>query len=219
MTSQEQTNLSPKVLPEASKPKAVPNRYRLRGQQIKNELYGILIALNPRIWFWTRFVGGLLPAYSAGSVRAILYRKAGCRIAQSVTVLGRLHLIGNGKGNYAARLIVGEGSIIAPDVRLGLEAEIHIGQNVSISPGVVLHTATHSIGFGSRRMNLTPQAKSVVVEDGVWIGMHSLILPGVRLGRGCVVAAGAVVTQDVPENSLVSGNPAVVQQTLPFGNR
>ena len=64
---------------------------------------------------------------------------------------------------------------------------------------------------------MTP--KPIVVEDGVWVGMHSLILPGVTLGRGCVVSAGSVVAQDVPPNTLVAGNPATVQQNLPFGNR
>jgi acetyltransferase-like isoleucine patch superfamily enzyme len=58
-----------------------------------------------------------------------------------------------------------------------------------------------------------------VVEDGVWIGMNATVLAGVRIGHGAVVAAGAVVTADVPPDALVAGNPAVVVQTLPFGDR
>ncbi len=49
--------------------------------------------------------------------------------------------------------------------------------------------------------------------------MGSMVLAGVTVGRGCVVSAGSVVTQDAPPNTLVQGNPAVVAQNLPFGNR
>jgi len=49
-----------------------------------------------------------------------------------------------------------------------------------------------------------------VIEDAVWIGMRSLILPGIRLGEGCVVAAGSVVTKDVPPYTIVGGNPAKI---------
>jgi acetyltransferase-like isoleucine patch superfamily enzyme len=58
-------------------------------------------------------------------------------------------------------------------------------------------------------------ARPVVVEDGAWIGMAALILPGVRIGAGAVVSAGAVVTSDVPPDTLVAGNPAAVVRSLP----
>ena len=86
------------------------------------------------------------------------------------------------------------------DLRGGLE----IGENVSISPEVVVLTAAHDAdtpGF--------PLVHGrVVIEDYVWIGTRALVLPGVRLGRGCVVAAGAVVTRDVEPLAVVAGIPA-----------
>ena len=68
-------------------------------------------------------------------------------------------------------------------------------------------------------MGLAVLPRPIVIEDGAWIGMQSLILPGVTLGRGSVISAGAVVTENVPPNSLVAGNPATLRETLPFGDR
>jgi maltose O-acetyltransferase len=62
-------------------------------------------------------------------------------------------------------------------------------------------------------------AKPVVIEDGSWLGLGALILPGVTVGHGSIVAAGAVVMETVPPDSYVEGNPARVVRQLPWGNR
>jgi acetyltransferase-like isoleucine patch superfamily enzyme len=87
---------------------------------------------------------------------------------------------------------------------LDLRGTLTIGDNVSISPDVTVLTATHGLNdptFGIEH-------HSVTIEDHVWIGTRALILPGVRLGRGSVVAAGAVVTRDVAPLEVVGGVPA-----------
>jgi len=150
-------------------------------------------------------------------VRGVFYRLAGCDISRGVTLIGKLTLIGS--GDFPSRLHVGSGSIIGKGVVMGLDDEIKIGQNVSISPYATLFTGTHPIGFGSRRMDLRAATKPITIEDGVWVGMNSLILPGVTIGQGAVVSAGSVVKEDVPPNTLVEGNPAVATKKLPFGNR
>lgn len=173
-------------------------------------------AVDLRSTFWLA-CARLLPPFSLESIRAQLYRLGGCDLAPRVALQGPLLLIG--KGSIAARLHVGAGTIIAPRVTFGLDGDITLGRNVNIGPAATLYTATHALGFGSRRMQLAPLARPITVEDGVWIGMQSLIMPGVTLGRGCVVSARAVVTESVPPNSLVAGNPATVREILPFGNR
>jgi acetyltransferase-like isoleucine patch superfamily enzyme len=110
---------------------------------------------------------------------------------------------------------MGPGCIVGPDVTFGLDESITLGKNVSIGPRAVLYTATHPIGLGDRRMDLNLLARPIVVGDGAWIGFGALVLPGVRVGRGAVIAAGAVVNADVPEDVLVAGNPATVTQELP----
>lgn len=184
--------------------------------RLRREGQGLFALFRPRLWFWS-ICAGAAPEFTLATVRAHLYRLAGCDIAPRVAILGKLRLLGNGP--IAPRLCIGEGSLIAPGVTFGLDGHITIGRNVSISPQVTLYTATHALGFGSRRMSAAVAMKPIVVEDGVWIGMQSLILCGVTLGQGCVVSAGSVVTQDVPPNTLVAGNPATVQKNLPFGDR
>jgi maltose O-acetyltransferase len=159
----------------------------------------------------------LLPDFTFPRLRSGLLRAAGCDLAKGVAVMGRITLVG--AGPIAGRLHMSEGCIIAPGVTFGLDADITIGRNVSLSPGVVLYTATHTIGYGSQRMSPYTSTKPIVIADGVWVGMNSLILPGVTLGRGCVISAGSVVAGDVAANTLVSGNPAEVRATLPFGDR
>ena len=185
-------------------------------KRLDREGRGLREALRPQFWFWSTCAGAI-PDFALPGLRTQCYRLAGCDIGSRASLLGRPRLLGGGA--IAKRLHLGEGSLIAPGVIFGLDGEITVGRNVSISPQVTLYTATHALGFGSQRMNPEMTPKPIVVEDGVWIGMHALILPGVTLGQGCVVSAGAVVTLDVLPNTLVAGNPATVQQKLPFGNR
>lgn len=159
----------------------------------------------------------LLPPNTFSSLRARLYRMAGVQIAPGAAILGALELLGD--GDIAPRLQIAEGVVVSPRVTLGLDADIVLEKNVALGPGVSLYTATHAIGFGSRRMNLKVTAKPIRIEEGAWVGLQSIVLAGVTIGRGSVVSAGSVVTQDVPPNTLVVGNPAVVVQNLPFGNR
>jgi acetyltransferase-like isoleucine patch superfamily enzyme len=88
------------------------------------------------------------------------------------------------------------------DVRGGLT----IGENVSLSPEVMILTAAHGVADPEFRV----VGKRVVIEDHVWIGSRAMILGGTTLGRGSVVAAGAVVTGDVPPLAIVAGVPARV---------
>ncbi|MES2461277.1 MAG: acyltransferase [Armatimonadota bacterium] len=186
------------------------------GRRLRDELRGARARLRPRLGFWSG-LARILPELSFGSVRTELYRRAGCRIGAQSALLGSLQIVGD--GDIASRLQIGEGCLIATKVTVGLDGEIVLGRNVSIGPGVTLYTATHSIGFGSRRMNYAIIVKPIHVGDGVWIGMNCLILPGVTIGAGSVIAAGSVVSEDVEPNSLVAGNPAQFVQKLPFGNR
>ena len=106
---------------------------------------------------------------------------------------------------------IGENSRINRDCSIDVRGGVRIGDNVSISPEVVISTAAHSAFDPGFRVELRP----VVIEDQVWIGMRAMILGGVTLGRGSVVAAGAVVTKDVPPLTIVAGIPARPVGTRP----
>jgi acetyltransferase-like isoleucine patch superfamily enzyme len=165
----------------------------------------------PRRLVW--HATGLLPEFTFPRMRARLLAAAGCDVRRGVGVLGQVHLTGP-RGSMK-NLRIGAGSIIGPRASFCLDAPITIGENVSVGPHVMLYTATHLVGGSSRRMQLNPEARPIVVEDGAWIALGAVILPGVRVGRGAIVGAGAVVSEDVPPDVLVMGNPARVTQELP----
>lgn len=91
-------------------------------------------------------------------------------------------------------------------------AEIRIGDNCLIGPDVGIYTAGHRIQPEGRIADV--YAQPVTIGNDVWIGGHSTILPGVTIGDGAVVAAGSVVTKDVPPRSLVAGNPAEFKKSI-----
>jgi maltose O-acetyltransferase len=84
------------------------------------------------------------------------------------------------------------------------KAEIIIGNNIAIAPGVSIYSASHD----HSNITLPHIGDTVKINDDVWIGARSTILPGVELGKGAVVGAGSVVTKNVPEFTIVAGNPA-----------
>jgi maltose O-acetyltransferase len=87
--------------------------------------------------------------------------------------------------------------------------EVTIGHHVMIGPSVQIYTAAHFLQAEARNQGWEV-AKTVVIEDNVWIGGGAILLPGVRIGRNAVVGAGAVVPKNIPPNTVVVGNPARV---------
>ncbi len=83
--------------------------------------------------------------------------------------------------------------------------KLEIGNRVLIASHTVITTQGHPLELP--RWGITKE-DSVIIGDDVWIGAGAVILPGVRIGNGAVVAAGAVVTRDIPDNYVVAGVPA-----------
>ena len=95
---------------------------------------------------------------------------------------------------------------------------IDIGSDVLIAPNVQIYTATHSINVDERMVRDWSEGEEICrtyalpvrIEDGVWIGGGTVILPGVTVGRNSVVGAGSVVTRDIPADCVAVGNPCRV---------
>lgn len=91
--------------------------------------------------------------------------------------------------------------------------EVTIGNDVLIGPNVQIYTATHPLDAKTRKSWLE-YAKPVTIGNDVWIGGSAVIYPGVSIGDGVVVAAGAVVTKSAPPNVVIGGNPAKIIKSI-----
>lgn len=112
--------------------------------------------------------------------------------------------------DHPSRLTVGNESFINYfcHIHCGDYGHVTLGENVFIGPDVKICCVSHEIGEAKRRAGVATKDGDIVIEDGAWIGIGATILPGVRIGKGSIVAAGAVVNKDVNPNSLVAGVPA-----------
>ncbi|KAK6218655.1 galactoside O-acetyltransferase [Colletotrichum tabaci] len=88
-------------------------------------------------------------------------------------------------------------------------AHVTIGDRVMFATGVSLITATHETGLQSRRDNIE-YAEPITIGDDCWIGANVTVLPGVKIGKGCTIGAGALVNRDIPDYSVAVGVPAKV---------
>lgn len=114
-------------------------------------------------------------------------------------------------GDPGEGLKMGDNSSIGPYSYIGCSGYIEIGNNVMISPRVSIYSENHNFDEVDLPMIDQGVTRSFVkIEDDCWIAANAIILAGVTVGRGSVVAAGSVVTKDVPPYSVVAGNPAKV---------
>lgn len=114
----------------------------------------------------------------------------------------------NGRNIHAGKNLIINYNVTILDVD-----EVRLGDYCMIGPGVLIATVNHPLVPSGRRKHLS-LIKPVVIGDDVWIGGKAVILPGVHIGNNCVVAAGAVVTHDIPDNTLVARVPAKPVKTL-----
>lgn len=116
-------------------------------------------------------------------------------------------------------LHIGNHVFVGPDTRIWAGASIHIGHRVLISHGVnILDNISHSLSARERHQQVQNgncalgdvKRAPIVIEDDAWIGCNAIVMRGVRIGRGAVVAAGTIVTKDVPDFAIVAGPDARV---------
>jgi acetyltransferase-like isoleucine patch superfamily enzyme len=111
--------------------------------------------------------------------------------------------------NLGVGLTIGNHSAVGAYSFLGAQGGIQIGSHVIMGPRVNIHAENHNYGDWQRPIHLQGESRrGVAVADDCWIGAGTIIVDGVRIEQGCVVAAGSVVTQDVPAYSVVGGVPA-----------
>ena len=143
-------------------------------------------------------------AYNIGRLhgrrlRLYLYRRIGMRVGKDCMIRRGVYL---GSPN---ELELGDGSFLGR-ASLYCTGGVKIGRNVNVSDGAVIVTAKHDVNSPTFEAKYEP----ITIEDWAWIATNAIVLAGVTIGEGAIVAAGAVVTKDVPAYSIVGGNPAKV---------
>lgn len=138
-------------------------------------------------------------------IRSFLSQIAGTEIDESVTVFTPLHI------NYGKHTKIGKNVFINFDCVFLDLGGITIEDNVLIAPKVSLLTESHPLN-PNERQSLIP--KPIHIKKNVWIGANATILQGVTIGENSIVAAGSVVSKDVPDNVVVGGIPAKIIKNI-----
>lgn len=112
--------------------------------------------------------------------------------------------------NEGSSIRIGDWTTIGYHTFIFATSGVEIGANCLIAPFCYLVDANHGIRRDELIREQMMSAAPIIIGDDVWLGAGVTVLKGVRIGRGAVVAAGSVVSEDVPEYTIVSGNPAVV---------
>jgi acetyltransferase-like isoleucine patch superfamily enzyme len=147
----------------------------------------------------------LLPRGKANKLRATLLNRAGFRIGEGTIIRGNPHI--NGGRQLYKNLVIGRGCLIDVGCTLDLEDQLTIGDQVTIEHETMLLTSSHEIGPKEQRAGHMVRSP-ITVSDGAWLGARCVILPGVTIGAGAIVTAGALVNKDVLPNTRVAGTPA-----------
>ena len=159
-----------------------------------------------RRWsFWVNTVAA--SPYVSQSVRKWIYRRLGLEISPESWNIG--------KGIYfhSSSISIADNAILNDFVYFENVAQVTIGRAAGIGAQAAIITSTHDIGPSEQRFG-DWHYLPVTIEDGCWIGARAVILPGVTVGRGCIVAAGAVVSSDCEPNCLYGGVPARMLRRL-----
>lgn len=138
---------------------------------------------------------GYIPVHT---IRRLFYRLAGVRIGKGSAI----HM--GARFYYPPNISIGRDSIIGENCVLDGRDKLKIGDHVDLASEVMIYNAQHD----TESADFAPVKKPVIIGDYVFIGPRSILLPGVTIGKGAVVAAGAVVTKDVDELVIVGGVPA-----------
>jgi len=162
--------------------------------------------------------------YSESEVENQQNNPAKIIVGSNTHVRGRLLIFG-----YGGKICIGKDSYIGKHSNIWSAEYVCIGDNVLISHNVnIIDTNSHEMNYQERAIafcelikhgpplknTFNVPASRIIIEDNVWISFNVIILKGVKIGKGAIIAAGSVVTKDVQSFTLVAGNPAIFIKKL-----
>lgn len=158
---------------------------------------------------FANFLCGLLPATRCYNVKNMIWRMAGVEIGKGVRLVSSVKIHTSGPVHIDDYAFIGHEGIL-----VGGDAPIKIGAHVGIAPRVCIVTGSHKIDLETPSIAGEGYSAPISIGEGCWIGASVTILGGTEIGEKCVLAAGAVVTESIPEYSVVGGVPAKIIKTL-----
>ena len=180
--------------------------------QLLMNLFALLVRLSEafnsrRRNLWFSLLGVRLRGYVWMRRVSIPRQWGDISIEKDVSLDDGVVLLCNGTPR-ANKILIDCGTYINRYTMLDAHSEIRIGRNCMIGPHCYITDANHGRAAGVLVKDQSMEPKPVVIDDDVWLGAGVIVLPGVHLGRGCVIGAGAVVTGDVPAGEVFAGVPA-----------
>lgn len=142
-------------------------------------------------------------------IRKLYYKSMGADISRKVIFHFKTEL----RSPWCLK--VGEGTIIGDNAILDARSGIVIGKNVNLSSNVSIYTLQHNHRSPNFDCEFKDRDLKIEINDRAWLGSNVTVLPGVTIGEGAVVCAGAVVTKDVPPYAVVAGIPAKIVGSRP----
>lgn len=140
-----------------------------------------------------------IPPTKAFALKRQLYRWCGAKVGKDVRIVSSARILGNGE------LSIGDDTWIGHNVTIVCSSKIAIGKNCDIAPNVFIGNGTHEITPEKSRIAGADCSKNINIGDGCWLCAGSYILPGVSIGKMNVIAAGAVVTETIPNSYMLFG--------------
>lgn len=161
--------------------------------KIKSRVINILLEFE----IYLLHLVGYIPSHH---IRRAFYRVVGIKIGRGSSI----HM--GTRFYYPGNIEVGEDTVIGEGAVLDGRDRLVIGNHVALATNVMIFNSQHEINDEF----FSPSTAPVIIEDYVFIGPRAIIQPGVKIGRGAIIAAGAVVVEDVPHYAVVGGVPAKI---------
>ncbi len=156
------------------------------------------------------------PGFVSGNFAPFVIGKGNIYLGKDVKIAGKVDFVFSSIKDVTPELRVGNHTNIGHNVGFVVSERITIGEHCLLASNIRLRDSNgHSMDPESRRTGSPPdksEIKPVVIGDNVWIGSGVIIMPGVRIGDDCVIAAGTTVRRSVPPNHLVTPSPSKVMK-------